>query len=240
VTVSANSSLQFQVDEMLVMAYQLCGILEAGRQPDGDDLAMGRNFMNLELQSLQAEAVVLRTIERSSLTLGTPDSGTVATYTLPADTIDVQLGPNDQVGTIVNTSGTESLVMTMARAEYQDISNKTASVTGKPTRAYVEKKADVTVTLWPAPDSSAVSLSYSRVRLLRDADTGSVTIDLARRWMKYVTYATAVHLARAKSVPADDVADLRSEAERQKAVCMADDSQRGHIKFRLAHGGRRW
>lgn len=235
-TVSANSSQEFNRDELLVMAFQLCGILEAGKLPDGDDLAMASNFMNLELQALQAEGVVLRTQERSLLTL---TAGT-SEYTLPSDTIDVQLGPNDQIGTIVPTAGSETLVQAMSRAEYLDLSDKTSAVTGRPTRAYVEKHAAVTVTLWPVPDASCASLRYTQVRLLRDADTGAVTIDLARRWMKYVTYATAVHLARAKSVPLDNVDDLRSEAERMKAVCLADDNQRGKIRFRLAHGGRRW
>lgn len=126
----------------------------------------------------------------------------------------------------------------MTRSEFVQQPDKTS--TGTPSRGYVEKLATVTVTLWPIPDSSAPTLRYSRVRLLRDADTGAVTIDLARRWLKYVTYATAVNLARAKSLPLETVMDLNGQAEQQKAICMADDQERVAIRFRLRHrGGRR-
>lgn len=238
-TVSANSTLEFSVDELITLAYQSVGILEAGRQPDADDLAMGRNFLNLELQALQAEHVVLRTIERTTLTLGTPDVGTVATYTLPADTIEIRLGPNDELGTIVDAAGKESLVMNMTRNEYQTISDKTVNVTSRSTRGYVEKLASVTVTFWPAPDSLSPTFRYSRVRLLRDADDGGVTIDLARRWMKFVVYATAAHLARAKSVPQEDMLELKQQAEEEKFKCMADDQQRGKSRLRVVAGRRR-
>lgn len=239
-TVSANSSLDFQVDTLCRLAYQLTGLLPAGSTPSAADLGMARDLMNLELMALQAEGTVLRTVERSLLTLGTPDVGTVATYTLPSDTIDIELGPNDQLGSIVDSGGSETVCLAMSRADYLDITDKTASVTARSTRGYVEKLATVTVTFWPAPDSSAVSFRYARTRLLRDADTGGVTIDLARRWLKFVTFATAAHLARAKSLPQEDIQDLRGEAERMKAVCQADDQQRGKTRFRLAHSGRRW
>ncbi len=238
-TVSALSTQEFNRDELIVMAYQATGLLEAGKDAPPEDLALASNFMNLELQALQAEGVVLRTVERTTLTLGTPDAGTAATYTLPSDTIDVQLGPNDQVGTIIPTSGSETLVEAMSRAQYLETTDKTSAVSGTPMRAYVEKQASVTVTFWPVPDADSATFRYARVRLLRDADTGSVTIDLARRWLKFVVYATAVHLARAKSCGLDVISDLRGEAERMKAVCQADDAERGSVRFTVAHGGGR-
>lgn len=235
-TVSANSALDYQRDQLIRMSYQLTGLLQAGREPTAEDLSMASDFLNLELMALQAEGVILRTIERATLTLV---AGT-AEYTLPSDTIDVQLGPNDQFGSIIPTSGGETLVMSMTRAEYLDLSDKSSSTTGRPTRAYLEKQAAVTVTLWPVPDASAESLRYSRVRLLRDADTGAVTLDLARRWLKCVTYSTAVHLGRAKSISSEAIKGLEIQAEKLKKACLADDNQRGKIRFRITHSGRHW
>lgn len=233
-TVSSNYSMEFQRDQLLLLALQATGAIEAGQDPEPADLAMASNFLNLELQALQAEKVVLRTVERATLTL---TAGT-AEYTLPADTMDVQLGPSDQIGTIIPTTGSESAVASMTRAEYTDITDKTTS--GRPTRAYVERLASITVTLWPVPDSTVTSLRYSRVRLLRDADDGAVTMDLARRWLKYVVYAVAVHLARAKSMGPAAIQDLRDEAELAKERCKEEDNQRGRIRFRIAHAGGRW
>lgn len=233
-TVSANSTQEFSRDELVAMAYQLTGLLEAGKEPPAADIAMAANFLNMELQALQAEGVVLRTIERTTLTL---TAGT-ATYSLPSDTIEIQLGPNGQLGTIVPSSGSEFPVTAMTRAEYLNNPDKTS--TGTPSRGYVEKLATVTLTLWPIPDSTAPTFRYARVRLLRDADTGAVTIDLARRWLKFVAYATAANLARAKSLPLDQVIDLQNQAETMKAVCMADDQERPDIRFRVKHRGRNW
>jgi hypothetical protein len=236
VTVSANYTQEFQRDELLTLALQATGTLEAGEEPPAADLAMASNFLNLELQSLQAEKIVLRTVERATLTL---TAGT-AEYTLPADTIDVQLGPNDQLGTILPSAGGESIVKSMSRAEYADITDKTSTNTGRPTRAYVERLASITITLWPVPDAASTTLRYSRVRLLRDADDGAVTMDLARRWLKYVVYAVAVHIARSKSLGQEVVQDLRAEAELAKERCKEDDTQRGRLNFRIAHSGVRW
>lgn len=235
-TVSTSNTLEFDRDTSLTMALQLCGVLEAGRDADADDLQMGSRFMNMELQALQAEGVIQRTQERALLTL---TAGT-ASYTLPADVIEVQLGPNDQVGTIVPVSGSETLVTSMTRAEYLDLSDKSANVTGRPTRAYVERQATTTLILWPVPDANCVSLRYTKVRTFFDLDTGSVTPDLARRWSKFLVYATAAHLGRAKSAPMEDIQDLRNEAERMKAVCLEEDQQRGRITFRLRHKGAFW
>lgn len=233
---SANATIDFARDQLLRMAFQLTGTLGAGKEPGAADLEMGSDFMNLELMALQAEGIVLRTVERVLLPLV---SGT-AQYTLAADTMDVALGPNDQAGTIVQASGAEVLVTSMARAEYLDLSDKSPTVAGVPTRVFIERQALINLVFWPVPNDNTLQFRYARVRLLRDMDTGGVTTDLNRRWLLYVAYAVAAHLARAKSVPAADVADLTQQAARFKAICKADDNQRGKIRFRMAHKGRNW
>lgn len=236
-TVSTSALLDFQRDQILTMAFQLAGLLGAGKEPTAEDTGMAANFMRLELSSLQAEGVVLQTVERTTLALV---AGT-AEYTLPSDTIEIKLGPNDQAGTIIlNSNGNEVLVTAMSRAEYLDIVDKSSAVTGTPTRVYVEKQASVTAVFWPVPSTEALFFRYARVRLLRDADEGSVTMDLARKWHKYLSFAIAAMIARAKSLPGDNVTGLTREAERLKEICKADDNQRGKIRFRLVHKGRHW
>lgn len=235
-TVSTSALIDFQRDQILQLSFQLAGLLGSGKVPSADDTAMAANFMRLELSSLQAEQIILQITERTTLTLV---AGT-ASYTLPSDTIEVAIGPNDQAGTIVNSSGTEVLVTTMSRAEYMDLPDKTSTVTGMPTRVYIEKQATVSAIFWPVPDTQSVTYRYARVRLLKDTDSGSVTIDLARKWHKYLAYAVAAMVARAKSMAADNVLGLTKEAERLKDICKADDNQRGKLRFRVAHRGRHW
>lgn len=238
-TVSANSTLNYTRDQLITVAFRYAGVLSAGRDPSSADIAMASDFMNLELMTLQAEGVILRTIERTTLTLGTPDDGD-ATYNLPAGTIDVENSANGQAGTIVPTEGAETVVSLMSRDEYLALPDKSDDTTGRPTKVYIEKLATLTATFWPVPDSTCVSFRYARVRLLQDLDSGGVTVDLARRWLQAVTYAVAAQIAMAKSLGPQVAGYLRSEANRLKAICRSDDTQRGAIRFRLKHSGRRW
>lgn len=236
---SINATLNYTRDQLITAAYRLAGLWPSN-QSAGDiqaayDIAMATDFLNLELMELQAEGVVLSAAAFSLLSLV---AGT-ATYSLPADTIDVQVGPNDEAGTIKPVSGSETPVLIMHRAEYLGQADKATA--GRPTSVYVDRGATVAVTFWPTPDDSTEQFRYSRVRLLKDMDTGSVTVDLARRWLQYVTMAVAAQVALAKNIGLDRVNWLKSEAERIKAVCKVDDNERGKIRFRLRHrAGRFW
>ncbi len=233
--VSANATLNFTRDQIITMAYQYAQLVPSGSDPTADEIAMASNFFNLELMTLQAEGVVLRTVERTTLSLV---AGT-ATYSLPTDVIDVQQGPNGQMGTIVPTSGAESTVLNITRTDYLSLAQK-SSPQGRPTQVLLEKFATLQVTFWPVPDSTSASFRYAKVRLLKDMDTGTVTTDLARRWLQAVTYAVASQVALAKSQAMELVGFLRGEAERLKDICRADDVERGPMMMRVAHSGRRW
>ena len=231
-TVSANYSLDPSRDQLITMAFRLSGLLEAGKSPSQNDVNMASDFFNLELMNLQAEGVILRTVERASTSL----TASTASYSLAADAIDIEIGPNDQAGTVNASGGSDTVVTVMARHEYQDIASKT--ITGLPSRVYVEKLATITCIFWPVPDT-AYTFKYSKVRLLRDMDSGTVTTDLARRWLQAVVYAIASQICLAKSMPLDRVSLLRNEAERLKQRLHADDSERGKIHMHIAHSGRR-
>lgn len=235
---SANATLNYTRDQLITAAYRLAGLWPSN-QNSGDiqaayDVAMATDFMNLELMELQAEGIILSASQFALLALV---AGTKV-YTLPADTIDVQVGPNDEVGTILPLTGSETPVMIMHRAEYLAQAEKATA--GRPMSAYVTRGATVEVTFWPVPDDSTEQFRYSRVRLLKDMDTGAVSFDLARRWLQYVTLAVAAQVGLAKNLPLEKVNWLKSEAERVKAICKADNNERGKMRFRLRHSGRRW
>lgn len=232
--ISGNTSLDYQRDQLLTMSLQLAGQLAAGRDAKQADLEMAAGFMNLELMSLQAEGVIIRkAVYGSTQTL----SDGTASYALASSIIDVEPGQNDQVGVVKPSGGTDTVVRLISRAEYQDISSKTTE--GRPTVCYVERGTAVTLYFWPTPDAT-YTFTYTPVRLINDMDSGSVTMDLARRWLQAITFAVASQVALSKSMPIDLAGYLRSEAERMKTNCRNDDTQRGKVRFRLAHSGRRW
>lgn len=235
--VSSNSLSEFSRDQLLTMAFQLAGVANSEQDVIAADLTMAARFLNLELAALQAEGALLRSIERTTLTITPP----TASYTLPSDVIDVVVGPNGECGSILPTSGGESIVYAMSRQDYSNISDKTTTNTARPTRVYVEKNGTtglITVIFHPAPETASTTWRYQKVRLLRAMDSGSVTLDLPQKWQKAVTYACAAAVARAKSLPLETVNSLRKEAEMAKAKALADDAQRGPLQFRVKHRGR--
>lgn len=233
--VSANTSLNYTRDELLTMAIRLTGILTAGQAAQASDIAMAAQFMNLELMHAQAEGVILTSVERTTLALV---AGT-ASYALPASTLDVEVSQNDIAGTIVPSAGSESVVGVMSRDEYLVISDKTATVTGRPTRVYIERSNPLTLIFWPVPDASSPTFRYARTKLLADMDAGNVNADLRRQWLMAITYAVASHLALAKSLGLDRAGYLRSETERMKKRLRDSDGERGKIRFHVSRG-RRW
>lgn len=226
--VSSAYAQELTRDEIIRRAFQLSSGLASGATPDANQIAMASDFLLTELDALQAEGIVLRTVESTNLTL----VASTASYALPADTIDV-MGRAQ----LVPASGSESIVTQMGREEYLDITEKTAE--GTPTRFYVQRQATVTMYVWPVPDSnSPTTLRYQKVRLLKDMDTGSKTLDLERYWVKYVVWELAHQLAVANSIGLDRCVYLKNEATKAKESAKSYNRPHVPVMLRVAHGRR--
>lgn len=210
-TISATSDFELTVDQLLTTALRSAGVLGAEDTADPAHLALGRVFLGMEMDALQAEGVVLRKIERTTL----PVIAGTASYTLDTDTIGLVFGPDNVAGTIVNSGNTENRVVALTPQEYvSTISDKT-STSSTPTFVVVERQALVALTFWPIP-SENVTFRYLKVRLPRDSDPGNVTLDTARRWMKALCYGMAWQLAQSLGQKAETVAMLQRVAEAEK------------------------
>lgn len=239
-TVSTNATLDYTRDQLITAAYRLAGVWPSSQDSSdaqsADDVGMAADFMNLELMNLQTEGVVLRADERTSIALVTGQTD----YVLPVDTIDIQVGPNDQAGTIVDSSGNESIVMIMSQQDWFDIANKTTAGPARPTRVFIDYSSPITAVFWPPPDSTSITWRYARHRLLKDMDSGSVTVELYRRWLQFVTYAVAAQCAMAKNITLDRVNWLRKRSEDMKEKLLRGESENGKVRFQIGHKGRFW
>jgi hypothetical protein len=236
VTVSTNSLPEISRDQLIRNAYWMSGHLEASQQPSAADIGMAMQLLRLVLDGLQAEGIVLRTIERSLLTLVNGQ----AQYNLDPDTIDVEVANNGIAGMIVPSTGNgESPVLAIRADEWMQISNKSVDPS-RPTLVYIEKLATVTATFYPPPSSESAQFRYRRVRLLRDVDTGAVTTDLPSRWNLALTMGLSALIARAKSLPETRVAALTNDFELAKKRVRMDDVERGPIRLKLGHSGKNW
>lgn len=225
---SATSNFELTRDGLFRRSFQLAGLLEASQSPRADDLALATDLLGMELDALQAEGVVLRTVEMTTEAL----TAATKTVALSADCIDVFVGPDNVAGTIVPLTGNETLVRAISRQEYISISNKDSQAT--PSLVYIEKLAAVTLYFWPVPAVSTATFRYSKIRLPRDADTGAVTLDLARRWQKAICYAMAWQIAMAKSAPLERVKALKSIADEEKAKARNNDVEKTHQQLYVA------
>lgn len=232
-TTSSTSVFELNRDTLLRRSFQLAGLLEVSQNPSADDLALASDLLGMELLSMQATGIVVTHVERTTLSLV---SGT-AEYTLPSDTLDVFVPPDNVVGTIVPTTGAETPVMSISRAEYLAIPNKTSTST--PTLVFIERLATVKAVFWMVPNATGALFRYAKIRFPRDMDIGTVTLDLAKRWQKAICYSMAYQVGLAKSIPMGRVQFLMSEAERFKAIAQASDVEKGHGQFWIATGAVR-
>lgn len=230
-TTSGTATFELQVDQLIRRALQLAGLLEASQRPADfeADLEMARDFLSLELTALQAENLLTRNVERKTLTL----SAGVASYQLDADCIDVFVGPDNVVGTILSSAGSaETLVRAIRRHEYVEIANKTSS--GTPVLCFVEKLARVSVVFWPIPGST-VTFNYQKVRAVMDVTPGSATPDVWVRRQNALLWSLAFTMAVAKSQPLAKCAFLKGERDRVKEMAKQDDVESGHGQLYIAH-----
>lgn len=215
--------------QIVTRSMQLTGLLNPGRNPAPEVVAMGLDMLNLTLKAEQNRGNILTTIDRLTVTT---TAGT-ASYPAAADALDIEF-PGYTTRT---TGGNTNVLLQMQREEYMAISDKTTQ--GIPTLMFVEKNAfPYTLILYPVPDTTMASFTYSRSRLLRDMDaSGTTNPDLAARWLKWMVFNLAHDLALSFSLPATKADYLRklSEAERDQAE--GYDNQGGDIRFTVGHGG---
>jgi hypothetical protein len=229
-TVSSTSTFELTRDQLIRRAYQLAGALDASQQPTGNDISLAADILGMELDFLQAEGIILRTVVLDTVALV---DGT-AEYTLDSDTVDVVVEPDGKAGMVWETAGSETMVRSISRADYQALGNKT--VEGTPTLCWINRGATITATFWPVP-SASMTFRFSKVRLLYDAAPGSTTMDFARKWQKPLVYSMAYQIALAKGAPLDRVGFLKNTAEELKKIALSDEHQRGHGQFAIYRWG---
>jgi phage-related protein len=201
------------------MALRRAQLLDSGGTANGEDIASAAQFLQMELLSLANEGLTLWQKERTTLSL----VASTAEYSLPAEVIDIAVDGDGFAGTIVDSDNRESRVMAIDSHQYQLTVDKTIEA-DRPTHVFIEKRETVRALFWPVP-AQAWTFRYQKVRLIRDTDNGNVTMDVARRWLKYVWYQLAAELAGAGSKPEELVRRLRKDADVQKAIAGRSDRE---------------
>lgn len=230
-TVSANATWELRRDQLIARSLNLAGVLNAGHNPTRDQIAVGVDFLQMLLASLQSDGIILQAIERYSQ----PLTDGVASYQAPDDTLDVENG-----AVVRSAQGNDiPLSMISSMRDYNSRSIKTLS--GQPTEYYVERNptGTTTVYLFPVPTADWTAIIYPRVRRLRDNDRGDVSIDVPVKFMEPVALKLAARYARHynRDSKAKALLDEYSEAHQR---AMNDETGRGPMRFTVESlfGGR--
>lgn len=218
---SGTATFNPEIVEIVEEAYERCGL----ELRSGYDLKTARRSLDIMAAEWSNKGINLWTVESGTLSLTT---GT-ATYTLPADTIDL-------LETVIRTgSGSDQQDLSINRisvSTYATIPNKNNQ--GRPIQIYVDRQATPKVSVWPTPDSSTTyTLAYWRLRRIEDAGrAGSNTYDVPSRFIPCLVAGLAYHIATKRpEVGLDRVTFLKAAYDEQFTLAADEDRDKSSIQF---------
>lgn len=215
-------------------AYQMCGIVSAGRDPSAEQLTMGTEFLNTLLQDMQNYGIMLRKLERTTI----PVSYGIAQYILADDTLDVDQGHPY----VTSTGNVDFQMRVIPRSQYMELTNKNPSnpTISQPTQIYIERGNPVSVFIYPAPDANWSSITIPRVVLLANMDNAADTTGLQAKYLKTIIFGLAHMLAYAHGL-LPRAQTFKKEFEDMLKVSTNDDTERGNLTFIPDYGnGTGW
>jgi len=214
-TTSGTALFNPDVAELIEEAFERIG----SESTTGYDVRTARRSLNLLGLEWANRQVNLWTISSATV----PLLVATATYTLPADTIDLL----DVV--IRTTSGGVNTDLAIGRLSLGDYSSiPTKASPGRPVQFYVDRQgAAPTVTVWPVPPDTSYTLVYWRMRRIQDAGAdGGNTMDVSARAIPALVSGLAYYLAM-KRAPGrlqetkliyDEQFTLMAEEDRERAT----------------------
>lgn len=216
-TTSGTADWNPDFSEICEEAFERCGL----EIRTGYDIKTARRSLNFIFQEWANKGINMWTIEEGTqvLTQG------VATYTLPADTVDLM---EHVVRTEQGGQPQDINISRISVSVYATIPNKVQQ--GRPVQIYIQRLNTPQFTVWPVPDGAyTYTLKYWRLRRIQDVgNNGDLTADMPFRFVPAITAALAYHIAlkRPDVAPdrvqmlkmlADEAYDLASQEDREKA-----------------------
>ncbi len=215
---SGTAAFNLDLAEIVEEAFERCG----AELRTGYDLKTARRSLNLMFADWANRGVNMWTFEQGSQVL-TPG---VATYPLPADTVDLL---EHVIRTGAGSAATQAdlTITRISVSTYATIPNKLQQA--RPIQIWIERLDTPQFTVWPVPDNSQTyTLVYWRLRRIQDAGNGVNTMDVPFRFINAMVAGLAYYLAM--KIPGadarlqvlkqqyDEAWQLASEEDREKAA----------------------
>jgi hypothetical protein len=209
---SGTTSFNITIDEVIEEAYERCGV----RTNSGHDIKSARRSLNLLFSEWGNRGINLWKVKSKTETLV---NGQV-TYDTPSDC-------NDVLEAVVTVSGgTQQTLTKVSRSEYIAIPNKTS--TGTPSQYYVDRQLTPTISLYLAPDTSAVTnIFYYYLARIEDVGAYTNTADMPFRFFPCMVSGLAFYLSQ--KIAPDRVQALKLLYEDELKRALDEDGQRTSV-----------
>lgn len=209
---------------MVEEAFERCG----SEMRSAYDLRTARRSLNLLFADWANRGVNLWTLDSGTVALV---AGT-ATYTLPADTVDL-LDTVVRINNGVTATQNDQPLTRISNSVYSSTPNKLS--TGKPLQMVVTRVgAAPTVTLYPVPDAvQTYTLVYWRLRRIQDAGTSAdVTNDVPFRMLPALTSGLTYYLAFKIPGAAERIPVLKEVYEEDWVRASNEDREKASFRIR--------
>jgi hypothetical protein len=190
----------------------------------GNDYRTARRSLNLLLMEWANRGLNLWTLEQGTI----PLVAGVASYQLPADTVDIIEFYLREEG---DGRQSDQSITRMSVSTYASINNKLQQ--GRPQQVYVQRAAPhPSVTFWPVPDTNDLIFVGWRLRRIGDAgEPGSGTVDVPFRFLPALISGLAYYIAQKLPEGEHRLQALKQEYEMQYEIAATEDRERAAVKL---------
>ena len=209
---SGTTTFNPSIDDVIEEAYERCGV----RTNSGYDLKSARRSLNLLFSEWGNRGINLWKVKSKTETL----VNNQVTYNTPSDC-------NDVLEAVVTVSGGNQQTLTkVSRSEYIAIPNKTQA--GTPSQYYVDRQLTPTISLYLAPNTSAVTnIFYYYLARIEDAGAYTNTADMPFRFFPCMVSGLAFYLSQ--KIAPDRIQALKLLYEDELKRALEEDGQRTSV-----------
>jgi hypothetical protein len=222
-TTSGVATFNMDLNELVEEAMARCG----AELRTGWDLRTARTSMNLMLMDWASRGINMWCIEQGQQVL-TPGT---ATYTLPADTVDL-IEHVIRTGAGNVSTQTDLTITRISVSTYSSIPNKLQQA--RPIQVWINRQATAPqFTVWPVPDNSQTyTFVYWRLRRIQDAGAGGTyTQDVPFRFIPALVSGLAYYLSMKIPGAMERMQVLKAQYDEDWLAASTEDREKAAVRF---------
>ena len=219
---SGTAIFNLDLVELVEEAFERCG----AELRSGYDLKTARRSLNLLFADWANRGVNMFAFEQGAITLV---PGT-ATYTLPADTVDLL---EHVIRTGAGNAATQAdlTITRISVSTYATIPNKLTQA--RPIQVWIERlQPTPQITVWPVPDNSQTyTFVYWRMKRIDDAGEGVNTMAVPFRFIPCMVAGLAYYLAMKIPGGLERLMVLKQQYDEAWQLASDEDREKASVRF---------